>query len=114
MFRMYGRIVQVLRYQVDYTRDEREETVYAATEQEAQDAAQMLGGTVTALPPDNDEWMDGLEVADVPDTYGEAVCIREMGQAAYEAAKNKPDAETRLAALESAMLSMMMGGTINV
>lgn len=31
------------------------------------------------------EWMDGLEVADVPDTYAEAVRIFEMGSEAYEA-----------------------------
>lgn len=114
MFRMYGRTVQVLRYQVDYTRDEREETVYAATEQEANEVAERVSGAVSALPDSGDAWMDGMEVDDVPDTYGEAVRIREMGQAEYEAEQKMPDAETRLAALESAMLSMMMGGTINV
>lgn len=90
MFRMYGRIVQILRYQSTSTEprtDENgelvEETVthYAPTAEEA--AA--LGGNVQPLPLEADEWMDGLEVDDVPDTMGEAIKIRDMGQAAYQA-----------------------------
>lgn len=94
MFRMYGRIVQVLRYQstsIDYNPDPTEEEPgrmrgekiihYAPTQEEA--AA--LGENVQPLPLEADEWMDGLEVADVPDTMGEAIKIRDMGQAAYQA-----------------------------
>lgn len=88
MFRMYGRIVQILRYQSTITELRPNEngefvgdpvTHYAPTQEEA--AA--LGENVQPLPLEADEWMDGLEVADVPDTMGEAVKIRDMGQAAY-------------------------------
>lgn len=81
MFRMYGRIVQILHYQ-STSNDGRESTThYAPTEEEA--AA--LGSNVQPIPLEADEWMDGLEVADVPDTMEEAVKIRDMGQAAYQA-----------------------------
>lgn len=88
MFRMYGRIVQILRYRSTNTElrpgetgELVEETVtyYAPTQEEA--AA--LGENIQPIQLEADEWMDGLEVADVPDTMGEAVKIRDMGQAAY-------------------------------
>lgn len=88
MFRMYGRIVQILRYQSTSTElhpnengefVEENVTHYAPTQEEA--AA--FGENVHPLPLEADEWMDGLEVADVPDTMGEAVKIRDMGQVAY-------------------------------
>ena len=79
MFRMYGRIVEILRYQSTST-DRREPiTHYAPTQEEA--AA--LGENVQPLPLEDDAWMDGLEVADVPDTMAEAIKIRDMGQTAY-------------------------------
>lgn len=90
MFRMYGRIVQIFRYQSTSTEQRTneegellEETIthYAPTQEEA--AA--LGDNVTAIPMEADEWMDGLEVADVPDTMAEAIKIRDMGQLAYQA-----------------------------
>lgn len=99
MFRMYGRIVQVLRYQSTSTElrpDENgefvEETIthYAPTQEEA--AA--LGENIQPLPLEADEWMDGLEVADVPDTMGEAVKIRDMGQAAYQALCRQQEQQT--------------------
>lgn len=113
MFRMYGRKVEILRYQVSYTEDEKKLTAYAATEEEANAIAARVKGTVSALPPGDDAWMDGIEVADVPDTYGEATRVYNAGQSAYEKEKNKPSDADRLAALESAMLSMM-GVTPNV
>ena len=79
MFRMYGRIVQILRYQSTST-DRREPiTHYAPTQEEA--AA--LGSNVQPRHLEDDAWMDGLEVADVPDTMAEALKIRDMGQTAY-------------------------------
>lgn len=99
MFRMYGRIVQVLRYQSTSTElrpDENGELVeetathYAPTQEEA--AA--LGENVQPLPLEADEWMDGLEVADVPDTMGEAIKIRDMGQTAYLALLKRQEQQT--------------------
>lgn len=111
MFRMYGRIVQVLRYQSTGTEQRPnedgelvEETVthYAPTQEEA--AA--LGENVQPLPLEADEWMDGLEVADVPDTMGEAVKIRDMGQAAYLALCRQQEQQTP-EALHSASADLM-------
>ena len=84
-FEMYGRIVQVYRYKAVYMErgqsGERAETTdFFPTETEAQ----MTGGTVTALDTTAYEWMDGLEMPDVPNTYAEAVKVYEMGREAYE------------------------------
>lgn len=79
MLRMYGRIVQILRYQSTSTDGREPITHYAPTREEA--AA--LGSNVQPLPLEDDAWMDGLEVADVPDTMAEALKIRDMGQTAY-------------------------------
>lgn len=84
MFRMYGRIVEVHHFRVDYTEGEEQRTDYTPTEEEADTIAQRTGGTVTALEPDSDAWMDGIEVDDVPDTYGEAMRVYEMGEAAWK------------------------------
>lgn len=113
MFRMYGRKVEILRYQVSYTEDEKEQTAYAVTEEEANEIAARVKGTVSSLQPGDDAWMDGIEVADVPDTYGEATRVYKAGQSAYEKEKKMPSDSDRLSALESAMLSMM-GVTPNV
>lgn len=75
MFRMYGRKVEILKYQVSYTENEEQRTDYAASEEEANEIAARVNGTVTALEAGDDAWMDGIEVADVPDTYGEAMRI---------------------------------------
>lgn len=117
MFRMYGRKVEILRYQIDYVESnpvEEEEarniTVYAPTEEEANALAEMYGGTVTPLEPEDDIWMDGIEVDDVPDTYNEAVRIYNFGKDNYYFEKNKPTELERLGALESALLSMLSRG----
>lgn len=80
MLRMYGRIVQILHYQSTSTNGEETITHYVPTQEEA--AA--LGENVQPLPLEDDAWMDGLEVADVPDTMAEALKIRDMGQTSYQ------------------------------
>lgn len=107
MFRMYGRTVEILRYQISYTENEEQRTDYALTEEEANEIAGRVSGTVSALEAGDDAWMDGMKVADVPDTYGEAVRIYQMGQAAYEAENKQPALPERIAALETAMLAMI-------
>lgn len=98
-FRMYGRIIEVNRYSVTYEEQfptpppfsdqEPEEpeivqhTEYVPTKEEADSIAARTGGTVTALDNSQYEWLDGIEVDDVPDTFGEAIKIQEMGQAAF-------------------------------
>ena len=63
------------------------------TKEEADAIAERTGGTVSLLETSEYDWMDGIEVDDVPDTFSEAVKICEMGQAAYEEFLNTPTPE---------------------
>ena len=108
-FRMYGRIIEINRYSVTYQeqfsslpqpdgeetpeQEPTERIEYVPTQEEANAIAERTGGTVTALDPAEYEWLDGIEVADVPDTFSEAVKIYEMGQAAYQELLNTPTPE---------------------
>ena len=116
MFRMYGRTVEILRYQISYKEtvlNEQGEEVqedradYAVAEEEANAIAEWVSGEVSSMELGDDAWMDGLEVADVPDTYGEAMKVYEAGEAAWNAAQNQPTETERLTALESALLAVM-------
>lgn len=84
MFRMYGNRVEILRYQVEYTENEEQQVSYVVTEEEADEIAKYYNGVKTALEPSDDEWMDGMEVADVPDTYAEAMLIYSIGEQEYK------------------------------
>lgn len=121
-FLMYGRIIQIYRYSVTY-QDEYEwlddggvpetsaesHVEYCNTQEQAEAvAAAHEGSTITELDSAAYEWLDGIEVADVPDTYAEAVKLYEMGQAAYEAEKNKPTQEETIAGLESQVTDLQM------
>ena len=107
-FRMYGRIIEIYRYSVTYQEQppdiflpdgepEQQEPIqrveYVPTKEEADAIAQRTGGIVNTLDTTAYEWLDGIEVADVPDTFAEAVKIYEMGQATYEAMLNTPTQE---------------------
>lgn len=91
-FSMYGRVVQIHRYSVSYTETlERlkadgsleninaERTEYFNTLGAAQAAAELHDVETIPLDCSAYEWLDGLEVPDVPDTYAEAVILYEMG-----------------------------------
>lgn len=91
-FRMCGRTVEVFHYQVTYTEKQPNEndeltdvtiTANCATLEEAQAVAEQTAGAVTSLDSSAYDWMDGLQVPDVPDTYTEAVKIYEQGQDVY-------------------------------
>lgn len=94
VFRMYGRIIEINRYKVDYDQEQVDvsETgeMIITTEQQTsffptlEEAESVPNGTVTALDTENWEWLDGLEMPDVPDTYAEAIKIMDMGKKAYE------------------------------
>lgn len=118
-FRVSGRTVEVYRYRVDYTEDRPKEggemvqeavTAYCPTQEGALAVAEQTGGQITALDASAYEWMDGLEVADVPDTYAAAVKIYQMGEAEYRrwvAFEEKKRADQLRADLDYVML---MGG----
>ncbi len=118
-FRLYGREIQIYRFSVTYeeempwldedgAEESRTQIEYCNTESEAAAVAEAHNGEVTALDSSAYEWLDGIEVADVPDTYAEAVKIYEMGQAAYEAERNKPTPEESIAFIEDAMCEQDM------
>lgn len=81
-FRMYGRTVQLYRWRVDYEQAGKLVTEGYPTEAEADAAAQRTGGTKIAIDVTGDEWIDGLEVDDVPQPMTEALRIYTAGQAA--------------------------------
>lgn len=110
MFRMYGRTVEVLHYKIDYTEDEEQRTDYAATEDEANEIAKNTGGVVSALSASDDEWMDGMEVDDVPDTYGEAMRIYGLGESAYTAEMQAAESSTSAQLRADIDYIMLMGG----
>lgn len=113
LFRMSGRIVEVYHYQVDYAEttpdgEPRTCTDYCPTAEEADAIARRTGGSVTTLDSSDYEWLDGIEVADVPDTYAEAVRICEMGRETYEAELAKPTPEEIIAALENQVTDLQL------
>lgn len=110
MFRMYGRKVEILKYSISYVENDEQKTEYAATEEEANEISEKVNGTITQLEAEDDIWMDGVEVDDVPDTYNEAIRIYNLGKDNYYFEKNKPTELERLGALESALLSMLSRG----
>lgn len=107
---MYGRKIEVLHYQIDYAGDNEKRTDYAATEDEANEIAKNTGGVVSALSASDDEWMDGLVVDDVPDTYGEAMRIYALGEAAYLAEKQAVEATKSAQLMADIDYIMLMGG----
>ena len=110
MFRMYGRKVEILKYSISYVENDEQKIEYATTEEEANEISEKVNGTITQLEAEDDIWMDGVEVDDVPDTYNEAIRIYNLGKDNYYFEKNKPTELERLGALESALLSMLSRG----
>ena len=110
MFRMYGRKVEILKCSISYVENDEQKIEYAATEEEANEISEKVNGTITQLEAEDDIWMDGIEVDDVPDTYNEAIRIYNLGKDNYYFEKNKPTELERLGALESALLSMLSRG----
>ena len=110
MFRMYGRKVEILKYSISYVENDEQKIEYAATEEEANEILEKVNGTIAQLEAEDDIWMDGVEVDDVPDTYNEAIRIYNLGKDKYYFEKNKPTELERLKALESAFLSMLSRG----
>lgn len=106
-FRMYGRTVQLHRWRVDYEQDGEPVTERYPTEAEADAAAQRTGGTKTAIDVTGDEWIDGMEVDDVPQPMTEALRIYNEGQAALiRQQRNAALAETDWTQLADAPFSM--------
>lgn len=110
MFRMYGRKVEILKYSISYVENDEQKIEYAATEEEANEISEKVNGTIAQLEDEDDIWMNGIEVDDVPDTYNEAMRIYNLGKDKYYFEKNKPTELERLGALESALLSMLSRG----
>ncbi len=97
-FQTRGRVVEVFRYEAQYTDRRTGEVVTHGfpTHAEAQKKVELQGvggkGTVTELDVSALEWLDGLEVA----SFDAAVDIYKAGEAAYraqltEAAQQSPE-----------------------
>lgn len=109
-FYMYGKAIKIHRFKVEYptpfplldkngqsTTEDR--TEYCNTREQADAvAAAHEGSTLTELDSSAYEWLDGLEVPDVPDTYAEAVKLYEMGSDGWLlTAKEEKQAENNAA-----------------
>ena len=106
MFRLYGNILQVLKFKIDYTISQTIETVntivcpdnpdcvqneivsqtitknmsdYAVTETEANAIAKKFNGSISKLDTQNYDWLDGLTFNSIDD----ALKAFEMGEQAY-------------------------------
>ncbi len=112
LFSLCGRIVTVLKYKVDYTEtfsyikensevstETIEKTQLFFNREKAEKFSEKVNGTVSKLDFESYEWMDGLEVADVPNTYAEAVKIYKMGKDAYLSMKQAEKQQENNAAL---------------
>lgn len=111
-FSMLGRIIQIHRFKVKYIQKlpfqddtgqpiTKSRTEYCNTQEQAEALAAACNGTVTPLDSATYEWLDGIEVADVPDTYAEAVKLYEMGGDGWLAkVKEEKQAENNAALAE--------------
>lgn len=80
-FRMYGEIVEIYRYKIDYSEAEEAVTEYAVYQDEAQSIAERHSGTVTSLDASSYEWIDGMSFS----TRDEAAAFYDLGKDAYYA-----------------------------
>ena len=110
VFCMVGRIIELTPYIVRYEEMESEDSqagnlkqreIPCHTEEEAQAIAKQFDGEIVTQDLTDYTWLDGIEVADVPDPMSEALKILEMGKEAYEAEKNKPTIEQQLEILQA-------------
>lgn len=95
-FSMLDRIIQIHRFCVSYVEqltkvkngailtDDIQRVQHCHAQEEADALAERTGGSIAVLDTAAYDWLDGIEVADVPDTYAAAVEIYEMGREAWE------------------------------
>ena len=86
-FCMYGEIVEIYRYKINYTEQidpkggPETVTEYTPYQDEAQTIAEQHSGAVVALDTSAYEWMDGLKLG----TYDDAMAAYDLGETAYNA-----------------------------
>lgn len=86
-FRLSNRVIEVTPYLI------KPFMIPVSSLSEATQIVDIHGGEIEKIDTTEHEWLDGIEVADVPDTFVEAVKIYEMGQAAYQELLNTPTPE---------------------
>lgn len=104
MIRTQGLTVQLCRYKVTYGPEEDTKEIGCLTQEEANNLAKLLSGTVSPIEPDGDAWMDGITLPDdTTNPMGAALAIKEAGEAAYLSSVYIPSPVESVAALGRAM-----------
>lgn len=108
MIRTQGLLVELCRYQVVYGKDEDTKAIGCPTKEEADSLARLLGGTVSPMEPDGDEWMDGITLPDnTTDPMGAALAIKGAGEAAYLSSVYIPSPVESMVALGRALVTTL-------
>lgn len=81
-FRMYGRIVQLFHWRVDYNIDDDCFTDLFVTEEEADECVTRTLGIKSQIDTSEDGWFDGYEVPETTQPMNEAINIYNKGLSA--------------------------------
>lgn len=81
-FRMYGRIVQLFHWRVDYNIDDDSFTELFVTEEEANECVVRTSGIKSQIDTSEDDWFDGYEVPETTQPMNEAIKIYNRGLSA--------------------------------
>lgn len=103
--------IQVYRYTVEYTTknadgEEEKAVKQFVSEAEAEEFAERVNGEKAAIDVSGYEWIDGLVVADVPDTMAEAMKVFEKGEG-YLAEREIAALKERLAGTDYKVIKCM-------
>ena len=81
-FRMYGRIVQLFHWRVDYNIDDDSFADLFVTEEEADECVTRTLGIKSQIDTSEDDWFDGYEVPEATQPMNEAIKIYNKGLSA--------------------------------
>lgn len=108
MIRTQGLTVQLCRYKVTYGPEEDTKEIGCLTQEEANNLAKLLSGTVSPIDPDGDAWMDGITLpADTTNPMAAALAIKDAGEAAYLSSIYIPSPVDSVAALGRVLVTTL-------
>lgn len=82
--RVVGRKIELCRYGVTYTMQEKPQEFFVPTKEEADLLAEQYDGTIEILDTAADEWMDGIEIPETNRPMEKALEIAAMGEEGYK------------------------------